>query len=193
MILNKLTFSLFIMAAICDLSAAFGAEPENSKAVFLTPQRGSIIQNRRQFPAAVQLSEFKSESNYWIAIASVTGHDSTWDEIVTIHNRMLENDTNVPPAGLVELMKEWKPNLFWPKFAVPESPYESLVFDGGNNPLQGLEPQPMILLALDVDDSLHEFFKAWFRQGTEGKGYQGIPVSRLGKDMILGRCEIIFP
>jgi len=59
--------------------------------------------------------------------------------------------------------------------------------------LEGLEPQPMILLILKVDDSLNNYFKQWFREGSKGKGYPGIPVSKLSKRMVLDRCEIFFP
>lgn len=163
------------------------------RAAFTTPSRGSVVDNRRDFKVAVQIDNFESGGHYWVAIASVTGHAETWNRVLELYRQLRGGRDTSKAAELVKLIGRWQGDLFWPKFFVPESPYEGRVFDGGSNPLHGLEPQPMILLLLKVDDRLQAYFRNWLREGSAGKGYPGIPASRLGKAMILARAEIFFP
>ena len=171
-------------------------EPELTSlepAIIISPASGKKIVHRENFPVSVDIKNFDDSSNYWVAIASVSGHDDTWERVLELREQLRKKDDEKKEAELQKLISKWPIDQLWLKFYVPESPYQSKVFGGGSNPLKGLEPQPMVLLILKVDDSLQRFFRRWFRDGAAGKGYPGIPVSKLRPNMILARCEIFFP
>jgi hypothetical protein len=160
---------------------------------FTSPQKGDTIGNRKNFVVSLDIDDFdKTTGHHWVAIASVTGHNNKWDRVLELY-RKSKGEHNAARKEMNKLISEWRINQFWPKFFVPEESYEGNVFDGGKNPLQGLEPQPMILLIIKVDDKLQKNFRQWFRRGSEGKGYPGFPASILSGNMILARCEIFFP
>ncbi len=179
---------VIVLLALLSSVAVPDAEGQQ-RAAFTMPRKGSVVQNRRDFPVSVQIDNFEPSGYYWVAIGSVSGHAETWDQVLELYRAR-----DASKGGkLLKLIGGWQVDLFWPKFLVPKSPYEGKVFDGGSNPLHGVEPQPMILLLLKVDDPLQTYFRRWLREGSAGKGYPGIPASRLGKDMTLARTEIFFP
>lgn len=161
-------------------------------AAFTSHDNGSTVKNRKDFVVSVQIGNFDSTAHHWVAIASVTGHNSTWSRVLELYRGSRGNRGSTAAFEMKALISQWNIHKFWPKFYVPKSPYEGHVFDDGINPMQGLEPQPMVLLIIKVDDRLHEYFKKWFRQAPQ-KGFPGIPCKMLSRGMILARCEIFFP
>ena len=163
---------------------------------FTTPRKGDTIESRQDFVVSLEIDKFDNTTgHYWVAIASVTGA-ANWEKVIELYKKSAGKSGEVAKAGQEEMKKligEWKIDQVWPKFYVPVSPYQGRVFDGGQNPMKGFEPQPMILLILKVDDTLQNYFRTWFQAGEAGKGYPGIPVSRFSQNMILARCEIFFP
>ena len=184
---------IMLINALLLCSVGMAQDETEELAAFTSRISGETIKHRKDFPVSVDIRDFDDSGNYWVAIASVSGHDKTWELVLKLRKQLQKKDDEKKKAELQQLISEWPIDQFWPKFYVPESPYQSKVYDGGTNPLKGLEPQPMVLLILEVDDSLQSFFRRWFRDGAAGKGYPGIPVSRLGENMILARCEIFFP
>ena len=190
----SMRFTLVILINILLLCGIGITQKKKKKsAVITSPTSGKTIVHRKDFPVSVDIKNFDDSDNYWVAIASVSGHDDTWERVLELWEQLQKKDDEKKEAELLKLISKWPIDQLWPKFYVPESPYQSKVFDGGSNPLKGLEPQPMVLLILKVDDSLQRFFKRWFRNGASGKGYPGIPVSKLRRNMILARSEIFFP
>ncbi len=182
-----------VISIIFLISLSFGKVCLSQEAFFTTPRRGAIIENRQDFSVAVQIEDTDPRGYYWVALASVSVNRETWKRVVELFNQINSGSGYDASSEMQRLLNEWAIDLFWPKFYIPKSPYQGRVFDGGTNPLHGLEPQPMILLVLKVDDALQNYFRNWLRSGTAGRGYPGIPASRLGRDMVLERCEIFFP
>ncbi len=182
-----------VIVLLSFISPVHGIAQDVPRAAFTAPENGETIVNRKEFPVSLEIAEFSPGGKYWVAIASVKTHGGTWEEVVELYEELKTGYDESMRDELVRLIAEWDIDLYWPKFYVPENPYRSNVFDGGSNPLRGLEPQPMILLALNADDTLHRHFRRWLREGAAGQGYPGIPASSLGRDMILARCEIFFP
>jgi hypothetical protein len=164
----------------------------NEKTGFTSPLKGDTITNRQDFVVSLEIGNFNEGGNYWVALASVTGHNNDWERVLELYKKS-RGKNNEARKELNQLISKWQIDQFWPKFYISENPCQDHVFDGGQNPLKGLEPQPMILLILKVDDTLQNYFKQWLKNGAAGKGYPGIPVSRLPQNMILARCEIFFP
>ncbi len=175
-----------LAALIAGSLAAYAA----GQAAFTSPRKGSIIENRQDFSVSIDIRDLDPDASYWVAIASVRGHDDTWDRV-----RELFDQGEQRSAEMADLVSAWDIDLLWPKYYVPKSklPYHGQVFDGGSNPLHGLEPQPMVLVLLEVDDALEDRFRAWFQRGSQGAGYPGIPFSVLRQEMVIARCEIFFP
>lgn len=167
--------------------------PLSKQIVFTFPRKGDTIDNRADFIVSMQIDNFDESGFHWVAIASVTGHDASWKRVLQLYKKSKGTGDNEDEDkyDLVKLISKWKNLLFWPKFFIHESPYEGHVYDGGENPMHGLEPQPMILLIIKADDRLHEYFKNWLREGPS-KGFPGIKASILNENMILTRCEIFF-
>ncbi len=159
-----------------------------SGSAFTSPRAGITIENRQDFEVSLEISRMDLKGSYWVAIASVKGDDDDRDRV----NELYDEGKNRDPE-MLELISRWQIDLVWPKFFVPKSPYRGRVFDGGQNPLLGLEPQPMILVVLKVDDALEEDFRSWFRRGAAGEGYPGIEAYRFTEDMVIARSEIFFP
>ena len=165
------------------------ASSAQAQITFTEPRSGETIPNRKSFTAAVDINDFSSAGKHWVALASVTGHEKTWEKVLELREQVTTANDSAARSELVELVGNWPIDLFWPKFFVPASPYAAQVFDGGTNPLSGLEPQPMVLLLIRVDDSLQQYIKGWFKN----KDFSGIPASKLKPGMILARSEIFFP
>lgn len=159
---------------------------------FVTPEKGEMIINRKMFAAAVEIDGFDVSSGYyWTATASVKGlNKKERDRILQLRKELMDKDDNKKITEMKKLLGRWEVDLFWPKFYVKEGLYESLIYDGGVNPKS--EPQAAILLLLKVDDKLNAYFNEWFDDGPE-KGYPGMSISILKKNMLLARCEIFFP
>lgn len=165
----------------------------SGKTGFTTPLKGDTIANRRDFVVSLEIGNFdKTTGHHWVAIASVTGHNNNWERVLELYSKSRDKQ-NAARKELDELVSKWRINQFWPKFYVPEESCEDHVFDGGSNPLKGLEPQPMILIIIKVDDRLQDNFRQWFKRGSKGLGYPGFSASILSGNMILARCEIFFP
>ncbi len=158
-----------------------------AESTFTEPRNGETVGHRKSFTAAVDIEDYSSAGKYWVAIASVTGHERTWDRVLELREQVMTADDRAARSELIELIGDWPLDQFWPKFFVKSNPYKAQVFDGGTNPLS--EPQPMVLLLLKVDDSLQEYISGWFKD----KDYPGIPATRLRRGMILARSEIFFP
>ncbi len=180
--------------AISLLAAALGALTFQTapgfanEAAFTSPRAGIMIENRQDFEVSLEIPRMDLKGSYWVAIASVKGHDDDWELVNELYREGKHRDPE-----MLELISRWQIDLVWPKFFVPKSPYRGRVFDGGQNPLRGLEPQPMILVVLKVDDALEEDFRTWFRRGAAGEGYPGIPDYSFAEDMVIARCPIFFP
>lgn len=167
--------------------------PIEWKAAFTTPQKGETIMNRGDFIVTLEISDFDRTSGFhWVAIASVTDYNKTWARVMELYEKSRDRYGYKAKGEMIKLISEWKIDIFWPKFYIPENPYLGHVYDNWQNPMKGLEPQPMILLILKVDDALHLYFKQFLRENLQ-KGYPGISASKLAKNMILARCEIFFP
>ncbi len=177
-----------LFAALCALALVPAPGFARDRAAFTHPRCGSLVENRQNFGVSLDVRDMDRDGSYWVAIASATGHDDTWDRV-----KELYDEERLRDPEMLELISQWQIDLVWPKFFVPTSPHQGRVFDGGVNPLRGLDPQPMILVLLEVDDALEEYFRTWFRQGAAGGGYPGIPASSFTEDMIVARCEIFFP
>lgn len=164
---------------------------------FTSPQAGDTIENRKDFIVSMEIDNFdKVTGHYWAVIASVTGHSGTWDRVLRLYQKIKVNNAKYEEKAVSEMKKlisNWELDLIWPKFYIPHSPYEGNIYDGGQNPLKGLEPQPMILLIIKVDDTMQKYIRKWFQNGEAGKGYPGIKAAKFSKKMILTRCEIFFP
>lgn len=182
---------LLTLTAACLFVTALPALTFAQGGGFTSPRKGDTIENRKAFMVSLQINDFDKSGHYWVAIATVTGHDSTWKRVLELYKES-RNGNRAARSKIKALIGEWQIDQFWPKFYVSKSPYEDVVYDGGINPLRGLEPQPMILLILKVDDPLTDFFKKWFKEGPK-KGYPGIGASELGRGMVIARCEIFFP
>ena len=180
-----------LISFVVVLCASMPARAEN--AYISEPRRGDTIQNRRDFTVTVQIDGFDVSAYYWVAIASVKEHSETWDRILTLYDSLKKKPNDALRGEMLKLMDKWQIDLFWPKYYVSTKLHEGRVFDGGSNPLHGLEPQPMILIVLKIDDTLQAFLRKWLRDSAAGKGYPGISASKLNKSMILARCEIFFP
>ncbi len=109
-------------------------------AIFTMPRQGDTIQSREDFAVSVEINDFGPNGTYWVAIASVTGHEETWDRVLELRERIKHSKDSAARSELSKLVEKWPITLFWPKFYVPENPYEGRIFDGGTNPLRGLEP-----------------------------------------------------
>ena len=165
----------------------------NEETGFTLPQKGDTIKNRNDFVVSLEIGDFdKTTGHHWVAIASVIGHDKKWDRVLELYKES-RDQRNAARKEMNKIISKWQINQFWPKFYIPERSYEGNVFDGGHNPLTGIDPQPMILLIIKVDDKLQNNFRRWFRRGSAGKGYPGFPAQILSENMILARCEIFFP
>jgi hypothetical protein len=164
----------------------------HEKTGFTSPLKGDTIEYREDFVVSLEIGNFVKGGNYWVAIASVTGYNNDWKSVLELYKKALGKN-NEARKEMNELISKWQIDQFWPKFYVSESHCEDRIFDGGKNPLKGLEPQPMILLILKIDDPLQNYIEKWLKDGASGKGYPGIPASRLTGNMILARCEIFFP
>jgi hypothetical protein len=186
------TFKLFL---ICLIFFQLSANCLAQNALFTNIKKGETITNRESFPVAISIANFdNSNGYYWVAIASVKQIESIdWKNTILLYNEAKKTNDVDKKNELIKKISKWKIDLFWPKFYVPKSNYHSDLYDGGHNPLTGLEPEPMILVIMKVDDSINESFKEWFNGSKSGKGYPGFPLSKFSENIILGRCEIFFP
>lgn len=129
----KLFFAFFITVI---LGGSVWSPMAVADAVITGPKPGTLIENRRSFPVAVSISDYRkdraSSCHYWVSIASVKGNN--------------------------------QPDLHWPKFYVKSGHFQGNIYDGGQNPLP--TPQPMIILLLRVDDSTNQRFIRWFKKGN---------------------------
>jgi hypothetical protein len=189
---NVLPIGLVIIL-LTLVSPGFIFNQGNERIGFTTPLKGDTIVNRKDFVVSLEISNFdKKTGHHWVAIASVTGHNKKWERVLGLY-RESRGKHNAARTEMDKILSEWQIDQFWPKFYVPEKNYENRVFDGGSNPLKGLEPQPMILLIIKVDDRMQNNFRQWFKRGAAGNGYPGYPASILSENMVLARCEIFFP
>jgi hypothetical protein len=171
----------FVSLGICNVKG-------EDNTLFLEPGKGTTILNRKNFPAKTQIDNMDENYHYWVAIASVKGHDSSWNKVLELR-KDLENKEK--KHQMLKLIGKWEVDLIWPKYYIKKNIYEGRVFDGGFNP--GNEPQPMILLVLKVDSKLNSEINKWFREGPR-KGFPGMEVEKIKHNMkILARCEIFFP
>ncbi len=161
----------------------------HAQSTFTQPRNGETVHNRLNFKAAVDIEDFSSAGKHWVAIASVTGHARSWERVLKLREKVMNEDDSAARSEMLKLIGNWPLDEFWPKFYVPRSPYGAQVFDGGTNQLSGIEPQPMVLLLRKVDDALHDQILGWFK----GKEKPGMPASKLRSGMILARSEIFFP
>jgi hypothetical protein len=166
------------------------AAPYSISAEIMSPEKGEIIENRSSFPVVVEIPNFDSNGNYWMAIASVKNYASTKDRVLSILNSTTGQDEEARKE-LVRIIANWQINQFWPKFVVKRRSDWGDVYDGGRNPRR--EPQPMILLLIKVSDTLDQRFDNWLTDCEEGKGCNGIPGVLLKENMIVSRTEIFFP
>jgi hypothetical protein len=161
---------------------------EESKAIFLKPEKGKTIENRRNFPVKTQIYDYNANANYWVAIASVKGHKNSWKRVFELRQEL--NDKS-KKSQMLKLISEWKINLVWPKYHIKKKVHTGQVYDGGVNPKS--EPQPMILLILKVDSKLNSDINEWLDEGPE-TGYPGMKIENIRDNLqILARCEIFFP
>jgi hypothetical protein len=189
---NGVIISMGIIALIFALAGISYSQGTG----FTAPRKGDTVTNRKDFGVSIEIDDFdKTTGHYWVAIASVTGA-ANWERVLELYKKSGGKSDEAAKAVQEEmktLINGWKIDQVWPKFYVPLNPYQGRVFDGGQNPLYGLEPQPMILLILKVDDPLHNYIRKWFSDGAAGKGYPGIPAASFTENMMLARCEIFFP
>jgi len=164
---------------------------ETIKTGFTSPSPGDTVKNRAKFKVSIQIDNFDPGSRYWVAIATVTGHSSSWGAAREWYNSA-GGTGKILGEEIKKIFAQWQIDQFWPKFYVSENPCVNDVYDGGSNPLKGIEPQPMILLILKVEDRMHNNFVKWLREGPE-KGYPGFSSSELESGIeVLARCEIFF-
>ncbi len=164
--------------------------PYSIRAEIMSPEKGEIIENRSAFPVVVEIPNFDSNGNYWMAIATVKNYAGTKDRVLSILNSKTGQDEEAKEE-LVTIIANWKINQFWPKFVVKNGSDWGDVYDGGRNPRR--EPQPMILLLVKVSDALNQRFSNWLTDCEEGKACKGIPGVMLKENMIVSRTEIFFP
>ncbi len=174
---------LLLISALGALTPGFASE-----AAFTSPRAGLSIENRLDFEVTLEIPSMDLRDSYWVALASVEGYENDWERVNELYREGRHRSVE-----MLDLISKWQIDQVWPKFYVPMSPYRGRVFDGGQNPMRGLEPQPMILVVLRVDDALEKDIRDWFRRGAVGEGYPGFSESRFGDDMFLARCEIFFP
>ena len=180
--------------AIVTVLIAFGLAPAaTADAAFTKPQPGETIQTRARFDVIVEIPNKEAKSKHWVAIATVTGHGDTWDEVRELREAFVASKSDDDRKKMLGLLADWEPLLLWPKFYVKESPMVGTVFDGGTNPMEGLVPVPMLLLLLEVDDTFHGYFQNWFTTGAERGFFEGIPADKLRPGMIIADCAIFFP
>jgi len=159
---------------------------------FTSPAPGDTIRNREDFPVSLQIGNYDQDYRYWVAIATVTVDGSSWDEVKKWYSAP-EGEKNAAREEIKRLLTQWRVDQFWPKFCITDSPCVGRVYDGGTNPMKGIEPQPMILLILKVEDRIQENFARWLREGPQN-GYPGFSSSELADGIeVLARCEIFFP
>jgi len=157
------------------------------------PDRGDLIKTPNQFNVKVEIDHFDYSSHYWVAIAKPTGHTQMWDRVLSLHQALRvahDDDRKTEIDALIDL---WEIDYFWPKFWVTKTPSKHRISHPCKNPLENIEPQPMILLVLKVDDALHNRFREWFAAAKEDNSRPGLSPSELNKKMVLARCEIFFP
>jgi hypothetical protein len=184
-LLLSLLFVLFIF-----IWAEFGFSQQSAKSFFTNISPGQLIENRKCFPASLQIDNFQPNSgHYWVAMASVKNNNNS-QRISELCNRSNQR-TKEEQIEFEKLIKLQEINQFWPKFYIKKSKTAQDVYDGGNNTSKF--PQPIILLIIRVDDALNSYIENWFKEGEAGKGYPGIPSSRLNSAKIISRCEIFFP
>jgi hypothetical protein len=180
---------------ICVIVVLFSVNCVAQNALIINIKSGETISNRASFPVSISIANFdNSNGYYWVAVASVKHIESLeWKNTILLYNEVKQTNNLSKQAELLKKISKWQIDLFWPKFYVPTSNYHSDLYEGGHNPLTGLEPEPMMILIIKVDDSINESFKEWFNDGKTGKGYPGFPLSKFSENIVLGRCEIFFP
>lgn len=182
-------FSKGIFILLLIIASVTGLAQEGR---FTVPEKGVTINNRQGFLAAIEINNFDISSGfYWTAIASVKEiNDNDRNRILNLREQLNNEEDSLKRGEMERLLGKWKIDLFWPKFNVKDEIYEGPIYDGGTNPRS--VPQAMILLLLKVDDRLNNYFNDWFDNGPVNH-YPGIPVSVLGRNMVITRCEIFFP
>ncbi|UCH92320.1 MAG: hypothetical protein JSV88_18765 [Candidatus Aminicenantes bacterium] len=184
---NKSFISLLItvLIAFIFLNICIAGE---SKAIFLKPEKGKTIENRKDFLVNTQIFDYDANANYWVAIATVKGHSSSWQGVLELR-RELNNEAK--KSQMLKLISKWEIDLVWPKYFIKKKVFAGQVYDGGNNPRR--DPQPMILLILKVDSKLDNDINQWFDEGPE-KGWPGMNFEKINNNLrVLARCEIFFP
>jgi hypothetical protein len=185
-------FALYLIISVIFVLSGVIFSQANGKTGFSSPLKGDTIVDRRGFVVSLEIGNFDNTTGYyWVAIASVTGHGEKWESVMQLYNES-RNGQYEARKEINKIISEWQIDQFWPKFYIPKNSYENHVFDGGSNPLSCIEPQPMILLIIKVDDKLHNKFIEWFKKGKAGHGFPGYSASILSDNMILARCEIFF-
>ena len=160
----------FLLVSTLDLCA------QRTSNAIVSPVSGTIFsqEERQNFEVQTSIEQFSSDRHYWLVIAS-----ALTDEIYFRQN----------VNALRGTLKDWKPDLVWPKHYIKQNPDAKRVFDGGTNPDAAL--QPMLLLVLEVDGSASMQFSTWLR--TAAPDFAGIPFKDLeDKVKVVGRAEIFF-
>ncbi|MBI5843879.1 MAG: hypothetical protein HZB23_04320 [Deltaproteobacteria bacterium] len=190
---KKLTVKT-LMTAFCLLAACILATLAFAASSIVTPKPCELVANRNNFPVRVGVEGAEKGAQYWAAIATVQTDSRAWAETLELFERLKKNpkDKGVR-SSLEKAVKAWKPVQFWPKFLVSKSPHTYRLYDGGQNPLSGVEPQPMLILVVKVDQNLHERIKAWFRDGEKNK-WPGFSADDFAAQYeIVARTEIFLP
>jgi hypothetical protein len=188
---NNVCVTWFVIILLIHVLPEFIFSEKSRRTGFTALQKGETL-IRPEFDVSLEISNFnRTTGHYWVAIASVKGHLKSWDRVLKLYTKSKDRH-NSTRKELNILISEWQLNLFWPKNHIDKNPYEGVVNDNGKNPLRAMEPQPMVLLIIKVDDKLHNQIRQWFRKGSAENSFPGFPASMLSKRMILARCEIFF-
>jgi len=183
-----------LATAICLLAVCIPAALAFADSSIVTPKRCELVESRVSFPFRVIVDGMDRKARYWTAMANVQTDNSVWPETLRLYEKLRRNprDQNARKA-LEEAAKAWKPIKFWPKFAVTDSPMTSDMHDGGRNALKGIEPQPMIILVMKVDENLNKRIIQWFHNGPKA-GWPGFSADDFAPQYeIVVRTEIFLP
>lgn len=188
---NIVYVTWLVIILLIYASPGFIFSQESRRTGFTVPQKGDTL-IRPEFDVSLEIGNFdRTTGHYWVAIASVKSHLTSWDLVLELYEESRDKH-NATRNKMNKLISEWQLNLFWPTNYIDKNPYEGMVNDGGKNPLKGLEPQPMILLIIKVDDRLQNEIRKWFRKGAAENFYPGFSASLLSENMVIARCEIFF-
>ena len=149
--------SIFAMLAVVGLLTTVSSTAAQQKFEITSPKLLQIVKNRGDFEVAYDTAPFKEGMKYvlGIATAQIDSENKVWDKFLDDYGNT--PGIKAPREALKNWVADWQPYLFWPKFYVKNSDHrQGSVHDGVINPMEGIEPQPMILIILEIDKKLHK-------------------------------------